>query len=99
MRIFEVGTVGAALTYLLFSFAHSGTGYAQAAAFIGSMLVAVVTLGVVISLGTHAWPEEPGLAFAGTRNVHRCHGCGHRMRRAGQAWVCGRCDRVPARLL
>lgn len=98
MRIFEVGAVGAALAYLSFSFAHTGTGHAQAAAFVLAILIATVTSGLVISLATHAWPEEPGLAIAGPRWLHRCHVCGHRMRLEGAVRVCARCDRVPARL-
>lgn len=94
MRIFEVGTVGAALAYLALSFSQSGSGYPQAAAFLASLLIAAVTIGVAISLGTHAWPEPPQAAFA--NRVHRCHGCGHRMRQVRNAWVCIRCDRAPA---
>lgn len=94
MRIIEICVVGAATAYLALSYSQTGSGYPQAAAFVLAIFVATVTVGLATSVGTHAWPEDAGFAVAGPRRLHRCHGCGHRMRQERSAWMCPRCDRV-----
>lgn len=95
MRVIEICTVGAAAAYLAFSYSSAGSGFLHAASFLIAACVTVLTVGCAIAVGSHAWPEDAAVVFAGPRILHLCHECGRRMRRERSAWVCQRCDRSP----
>ena len=93
MRVLEISVVGAAAAYLSLSFSQSGTGYAQAAAFLFAILVGTVTAGLAIAVVSHSWPDDAGAVRIGPAETHRCHVCGRRMVSTGTVWLCRRCDR------
>ena len=95
MRIFQTSAVGAALAYLALSFSHTARGYPQGASFLLAIAVATLTIGIVVSIGVHAWPDDGGAVSLKDLPAHSCHGCGRPMVDIRSAWVCGNCDRVP----
>lgn len=95
MRVFQTATVGAALAYLALSFSHANRGLPQGASYLMAIAVATLTIGIVLAIGVHAWPDQNGVAKLENLPAHSCHSCGSRMVEVRSAWVCGRCDRVP----
>ena len=97
MRVFQIAVTGSAVAYLALSYSQSATGYPQAASFLMAILAATLTVGVALSVGLNAWPEDAGITR--TRNLpgHGCHGCGRPMVDVHSVWVCPRCDRVSGR--
>ncbi len=96
MRVFQIAVTGSAIAYLALSYSQSATGYPQAASFLMAILAATLTVGVALSVGLHAWPEDAGITTRRTLPLHGCHGCGRAMAEIHSVWVCARCDRVSA---
>jgi uncharacterized paraquat-inducible protein A len=94
MRVIRICLVGGAVAYLALSYSQTASGYPQAATFLFAILATTLTVGVAVSVGLNAWPDDAGITRVRNLPAHGCHGCGRPMIELHSAWVCGRCDRV-----
>lgn len=97
MRVFQIAVTGSAVAYLALSYSQSAAGYPQAASFLMAILAATLTVGVGLSVGLNAWPDDAGITRRRNLPVHGCHGCGRAMVEIHSVWVCPQCDRVSGR--
>lgn len=92
-----VALLGASAALVALLVHRVAAGLVSAGAFIVTIFLIAVTLGVVIALFVERVVEAPGWVLGRrTGRTARCHSCGHRMRETHSFRVCTECDRISA---